>query len=140
MRIFTMSALAIGLWLLAGASAPCMAEETAAEIKPTPQTLRELEKQINVARENSGLKKLVIVSELSVKAQKHANWMKQNGLIHSGMGYPEIIASGQKTPEGAVNAWLGSRGHRAIMLGGYKRYGVGCVVLDNRDYWIAIFE
>ena len=115
-------------------------DETGADIKPTPQTLRSLEKQINVARENSGLKKLVVIAELSKKAQKHANWMKENGLIHSGMGYPEIIARGQKTPEGAVNAWLGSRGHRGIMLGGYTRYGVGCIVLDDRDYWIAIFE
>ena len=116
------------------------AEETAADIKPTPETLRSLEKQINVARENSGLQKLVVVAELSKKAQQHANWMKENGLIHSSMGYPEIIARGQKTPEGAVNAWLGSRGHRGIMLGGYTRYGVGCIVLDDRDYWIAIFE
>lgn len=115
-------------------------EETAADIKPTAETLRSLEKQINVAREKSGLQKLVIISDLSKKAQQHANWMKENGLVHSGMGYPEIIARGQKTPEGAVNAWLGSRGHRGIMLGGYTRYGVGCIVLDDRDYWIAIFE
>ena len=115
-------------------------EETAADIKPTAETLRSLEKQINVAREKSGLQKLVIISDLSKKAQQHANWMKENGLGHSGMGYPEIIARGQKTPEGAVNAWLGSRGHRGIMLGGYTRYGVGCIVLDDRDYWIAIFE
>ena len=115
-------------------------EEAVVDIKPTTETLRSLEKQINVARENSGLKKLVVVTELSKKAQQHANWMKENGLVHSSMGYPEIIARGQKTPEGAVYAWLGSRGHRGIMLGGYTRYGVGCIVLDDRDYWIAIFE
>ena len=140
MRVFSVSGLAIGLWLVAGIGVLCRGDEVGKDIKPTPETLRSLEKEINAAREKSGLQKLVIVGDLSKKAQKHANWMKENGLIHSGMGYAEIIARGQKTPEGAVNAWLGSRGHRAIMLGGYKRYGVGCVVLDDRDYWIAIFE
>jgi len=115
-------------------------EEKTIDLKPNPETLRSLEKEINSARENSGLSKLVVVAELSRKAQDHANWMKENGLIHSNMGYPEIIARGQKTPEGAVNAWLGSRGHRGIMLGSYRRYGVGCIVLNDRDYWIAIFE
>ena len=115
-------------------------EEKSADIRPNPETLRSLEKEINAARGNSGLSKLVVVAELSQKAQEHANWMQENGLVHSNMGYPEIIARGQKTPEGAVNAWLGSRGHRGIMLGGYARYGVGCIVLNDRDYWIAIFE
>jgi uncharacterized protein YkwD len=132
-----LSACLIALLVVATSRAD---EPTAADIKPDPETLRSLETKINEMRESYGLKKLTVVADLSKKAQQHANWMKENGLIHSSMGYPEIIARGQKTPGGAVNAWLGSRGHRAIMLGGYKRYGVGCVVLENRDYWIAIFE
>ena len=132
-----LSACLIALLVVASSHAD---EPRAADIKPDPETLKSLEQKINEMRESYGLKKLTVVADLSKKAQQHANWMKDNGLIHSRMGYPEIIASGQKTPDGAVNAWLGSRGHRAIMLGGYKRYGVGCVVLENRDYWIAIFE
>ena len=116
-----LSACLIALLVVANSHAD---EPRAADIKPDPETLKSLEQKINEMRESYGLKKLTVVADLSKKAQQHANWMKDNGLIHSRMGYPEIIASG----------------HRAIMLGGYKRYGVGCVVLENRDYWIAIFE
>ena len=140
MKNTTYALLLVCLPLL-GTQSRCDGEEpSAAEFIPAPKTLRALEANINEMRTSYGLSKLTVVADLSQKAQKHANWMKDNGLIHSGMGYPEIIASGQKTPAGAVNAWLGSRGHRAIMLGGYSRYGVGCVVLEDRDYWIAIFE
>ena len=140
MRSFSFRGFAVWLVLSVTMGIVRADDKTAADIKPDAKMVRTLEQKINEMREGYGLTKLTIVAELSKKAQKHANWMKENGLIHSGMGYPEIIARGQKTPEGAVNAWLGSRGHRGIMLGGYTRYGVGCIVLDDRDYWIAIFE
>ena len=56
----------------------------------------------------------------------------------SGAGWTgEIVACGQGTPASAVDAWLGSPGHRAIMLGRSKsEVGVGM----TNDYWTAIFD
>jgi uncharacterized protein YkwD len=49
----------------------------------------------------------------------------------------EIIACGQGTPRAAVDAWINSPGHNAIMFGATKRE-VGVAMTDN--YWTAIFD
>jgi uncharacterized protein YkwD len=49
----------------------------------------------------------------------------------------EIIACGQGTPRGAVDAWIGSPGHNAIMFGASKRE-IGVAMHNN--YWTAIFD
>ncbi len=49
----------------------------------------------------------------------------------------EIVACGYTTARAAVDGWLGSPGHRAIMLSASKRE-VGVAMTDN--YWTAIFD
>ena len=53
------------------------------------------------------------------------------------MGWGEIVACGQKTPQTAVNAWLNSPGHRAIMLSkDYKYFGGNMF----NNYWTVAFS
>jgi uncharacterized protein YkwD len=49
----------------------------------------------------------------------------------------EIVACGQTTPRQAVDGWLKSPGHNAIMLDPGQRT-VGVAMSDN--YWTAIFD
>jgi len=49
----------------------------------------------------------------------------------------EIIACGQGTPRSAVDAWINSPGHNAIMFGSSKRQ-IGVAVTNN--FWTAIFD
>jgi uncharacterized protein YkwD len=49
----------------------------------------------------------------------------------------EIVACGQSTPRSAVDAWIGSPGHNAIMFDGGQRY-IGVAMSNN--FWTAIFD
>lgn len=50
----------------------------------------------------------------------------------------ENIAKGYATPQGVVNAWMNSSGHRAnILNAGYTHIGVGYV--SDGNYWTQMF-
>lgn len=49
----------------------------------------------------------------------------------------EIVACGQGTPRSAVDAWIGSPGHNAIMFDAGQRY-IGVAMFNN--FWTAIFD
>lgn len=53
----------------------------------------------------------------------------------------ENIAMGSKTPEGVMDQWMGSKGHKANILGSdYTRIGVGLYVDSRGDYyWVQVF-
>jgi len=56
----------------------------------------------------------------------------------SGSGWSgEIVACGQGTPRSAVDAWIGSPGHNAIMFTPGQRY-IGVAMYNN--FWTAIFD
>lgn len=53
------------------------------------------------------------------------------------MGWGEIVACGQKTPRAAVDGWLKSPPHRAIMLSkDYKYFGANMF----NNYWTVAFS
>ncbi len=49
----------------------------------------------------------------------------------------EIVACGQGTPRSAVDAWIGSPGHNAIMFTPGQQY-IGVAMHNN--FWTAIFD
>lgn len=53
----------------------------------------------------------------------------------------ENIAMGSKTPEGVMDQWMDSKGHKANILGSdYTRMGVGLYVDSRGDYyWVQVF-
>jgi uncharacterized protein YkwD len=52
-----------------------------------------------------------------------------------GSGFGENIAMGSVSPEGVVEMWMNSKGHRENIMGGYKTLGVGFY----GSYWVQVF-
>jgi len=65
--------------------------------------------------------------------------LKQSGINWSAWG--ENIASGQRTPEAVVTAWMNSEGHRANILSpNFSKIGVGYATNSNgTPYWTQMF-
>jgi hypothetical protein len=68
-----------------------------------------------------------------------------DGLIYGGLHFTEIIHKGSNAPQGAVDEWMNSDGHRAVLLGDHEdygnRFGVG-VFRSESDmdfYWVEVF-
>jgi len=114
---------------------------------------------VNIEREKNGLQPLAFDSSISNVARAKSKDMADNnyfahqsptygsagdmlrnfGINWSAWG--ENIASGQKTPEIVVNAWMNSPGHRAnILSSNFSKIGVGYVTNSNgTPYWTQIF-
>ena len=114
---------------------------------------------VNVERQKAGLPTLKMDSEISNVARAKSKDMAVNnyfahqsptygsagdmlrkfGISWSAWG--ENIASGQRTPEIVVNAWMNSSGHRAnILSSNFSKIGVGYVTNSNgTPYWTQIF-
>lgn len=108
----------------------------------------------NQERSRYGLKPLSWNQKLFVAACKHSSNMYKDGYIYhqspngSGMsdrahrvGYrfsylAENVASGQKTPQEVVKAWMSSSGHRKNILNpNLTEIGIGHV----NNYWTQMF-
>jgi uncharacterized protein YkwD len=58
-------------------------------------------------------------------ARQHGNWMASyRQMVHSNIGVAENIAMGQSSSQQVLHTWMNSSGHRANILGGYRRIGV----------------
>ena len=95
------------------------------EFKPFCARVAEL---INTHRKALGLPALELDESLCDGCDRHSAWMASGGgLTHAYYGGGrECIAQGVRSPEAVVNLWLGSSGHRAIILGTGRTLGVGC--------------
>lgn len=98
------------------------------EFKPFCVRVAEL---INAQRKALGLPALELDESLCQGCDSHSAYMQRNGFQHAYYGGRECIAYGVRSPEAVVNMWLGSSGHRAIILGGGRILGVGC----SGTYW-----
>lgn len=108
---------------------------------------------MNDVRQNMSLPLLEPLDHLMCAARRHADDVGPKNLCsHTGSdgsdpgdraaacggGWSgEIIACGQATAADAVQAWLGSPGHRAVLTDPNNRH-VG--VAMNNHYWVGIFS
>jgi len=109
---------------------------------------------INKERTDRGLSKVVLRDDLVCAAQHHSKDIGERKAcshddrdgsgpgervtVCGGDGWAgEIVACGQTTPRGAVDGWLGSPGHKAIMLDPDQET-VGVAMFGN--YWTAVFD
>jgi uncharacterized protein YkwD len=100
---------------------------------------------INLVRALHGQRLLSYSGPLQKWAMNHARrvastkflWHPKNG----GSGN-EIAARGQTSIQEAIQSWLDSPGHRAILLGDYTQCGVAMVVSprNGQAVWFAQFE
>jgi len=66
--------------------------------------------------------------------------LSATGYRWSGIG--EILTAGPGDCAGAINSWLNSPGHKAIMLGDYKHVGCSGLICNNcqyKTYWTCVF-
>lgn len=114
---------------------------------------------VNVERQKAGLPALTLDTSISnVARMKSKDMADNNYFAHQSPTYGsagdmlskfgikwsawgENIASGQKTPEAVVTAWMNSSGHRAnIMSTNFSKIGVGYVTNSNgTPYWTQMF-
>lgn len=114
---------------------------------------------VNVERQKVGLSALTLDSSISNVARTKSkdmasnnyfahqsptygsagDMLKQFGVNYSAWG--ENIASGQRTPEAVVSAWMHSEGHKAnILSSNFTKIGVGYAVNSNgTPYWTQMF-
>ncbi len=104
---------------------------------PTIQQLVEL---TNQHRARMGRPPVRINVELCLAAQRHATYMADtNWFRHSGLPWPEIIYAGPRQPQDAVNGWIYSPAHHAILLTGTD-VGFGYMVRNGQPYWVGLFR
>ncbi len=140
----------------APAPTPAPVESTNTAVSSYEQKVVEL---VNVERSKAGLPALKLDTAMSNVARMKSkdmatnnyfahqsptygsagNMLSQFGIKWSAWG--ENIASGQRTPEAVVTAWMNSSGHRAnIMSTNFSRIGVGYVTNANgTPYWTQMF-
>lgn len=114
---------------------------------------------VNVERQKAGLPALTLDTAISnVARTKSKDMATNNYFAHQSPTYGsagdmltkfgikwsawgENIASGQKTPESVVTAWMNSPGHRAnIMSTNFSKIGVGYATNSNgTPYWTQMF-
>ena len=147
--------------------APTPVEKPAAPIEKNDTTVsssnltyeQKVVELVNVERQKAGLSTLKMDSAISNVARAKSkdmavnnyfahqsptygsagDMLRQFGISWSAWG--ENIASGQRTPEIVVNAWMNSPGHRAnILSNNFSKIGVGYVTNSNgTPYWTQIF-
>ncbi|MFM7316933.1 MAG: CAP domain-containing protein [Isosphaeraceae bacterium] len=94
---------------------------------------------MNAIRASAGIHALAYDPGLSASAYGvAANCAARNALIHSNLGMENLAMA--PAPVSAANMWLNSPGHRANMLSGATRVGIG--LASNGSYWYvaAIFS
>nr|WP_312580076.1 CAP domain-containing protein [Sedimentibacter sp.] len=120
---------------------------------------RQVVQLVNAERQKAGLPSLTLDSSISSVARKKSqdmasnnyfahqsptygsagDMLKQFGVNYSAWG--ENIASGQRSPEAVVSAWMHSEGHKAnILSSNFTKIGVGYAVNSNgTPYWTQMF-
>lgn len=120
---------------------------------------RQVADLVNAERAKAGLAPLTLDSSISNAARAKSkdmatnnyfahtsptygnagNMLSQFGVKYTAWG--ENIASGQKTPQQVVTAWMNSQGHREnIMSSTFTKIGVGYATNSNGvPYWTQIF-
>ena len=103
----------------------------------------------NFERSSRSIQSLELDNDLNKYAQNHAEYMAKNNILrHSNISVllkdhnacAENIASGQRTPEDVVNAWMSSYGHKSNILSpDYKHVGFGYFSIEGKIYWCAVF-
>ncbi len=104
-------------------------------------TIVKLVELTNSQRASQGVGPVILDEEMCLAAQRHAQWMAdQGGFQHSGLPYMEIIHQSVTSPESAVNGWVYSPPHHGIMLSG-SRVGFGYAVsAGGYPYWVGVFR
>ena len=132
---------------------PCAPVETCAPVQTIPEavtvsecvggvcpirrTTANLLTRLNAVRARYGLAALKLDATLEAGAQRQAAYCSQTGaLIHGNAA--EILAQNGSGFDVALDQWLASPAHRALLLGRYTSAGVGVRVDSYGRAWCAV--
>lgn len=104
---------------------------------PIRRTTANLLTRLNAVRARYGLAALKFDATLEAGAQRQAAYCSQTGaLIHGNAA--EILAQNGSGFDVALDQWLASPAHRALLLGRYMSAGVGVRVDSYGRAWCAV--
>lgn len=126
--------LALFLLLLACSSTTCLAEH---EWLTSHPVIQEMLQRTNAQRARAGLAPLVLDSQMCLSAQRHATYMCDIGMVHSGLPYLEAICQSQISAEHAINTWIASPPHHGILCSG-SQVGFGYQNRNGRPSWVCV--
>ena len=113
---------------------PCQACQTCGDCS-------ELEARLIRAAIRARGRELKTDGRLCSWARYNSSLQAQYGRVGHFAGGAWEIATPGRTPEEAVNAWLGSAPHRSILMGAFSKIGAGCCRSYNGQiYWTLRFE
>jgi uncharacterized protein YkwD len=109
---------------------------------------------VNTARRNAGVAPVTWNAQVAAAAQAHsADMAAMNRMTHAGsdgsdagdrllragfvwLAWGENVAAGQSSVQSAFDAWMGSAGHRAQILGSFTVIGLGAAQASSGTiYW-----
>jgi uncharacterized protein YkwD len=105
-------------------------------------TLVSMAKRNNELRQQNGLAAQQVSPELTLLAQRHAEWMARTGSFEHNYshGYPEIIYWNARSINDAFNGWMNSGPHRGIIMSGNVKVGYGFAISSSgQTYWCGVF-
>ena len=91
--------------------------------------------RVNATRARYGLAALQVAD---LGAQRQAAYCAATGTLTHGSGVAEILAQNGQGFETAIQQWLNSPGHRALLLNGSYRYADVGVVRSGGRVWCAV--
>ena len=110
---------------------------------------------INAYRVSIGLNELKEINHISYKSEEHDNYMITNNVVNhddfvsrseniikvlGATRVAENIAYNYNSPQGAVDAWLKSPGHKANIEGNFTHFGLAIRInADGKKYYTNIF-
>ena len=130
---------------------PCAPVETCAPVQtfsevseciggvcPIRRTTANLLTRLNAVRARYGLAALKLDATLEAGAQRQAAYCSQTGALIHGGNAAEILAQNGSGFDVALDQWLASPAHRALLLGRYTSAGVGVRVDARGRAWCAV--
>lgn len=111
---------------------------------------------INTYRVSKGLNPLEKINHMSFKSEEHDNYMILNNVVNhndfvarseniiktlGAKSVSENIAYNYNTPQGVLNAWLASPGHKEIIEGNFTHFGLAIKEnpANGKKYFTNIF-
>lgn len=106
--------------------------------RATANVVASLLSRANIVRARYGLPALQYDQTLEVGAESQAAYCAKLGTLQHGYGAAEILAMNQTGFDGALDQWLASPSHRALLLGNYAKAGAAIHVDQSGRVWCAM--
>lgn len=117
----------------------CALSDASCPIREVVKRVATLLDVANATRARYGLPALKLDTNLEAGSQYQASFCSRIGGLQHAAGYAEILAQNYQGIETALNQWINSPAHRALLLNGAYRFaGVGMVRDASGRVWCAM--